>query len=156
MLSIGNRLSSGICSPSCSSMYSRNHLDGDCPGVDRQVSSRPEISSPELLFQMRKLLQQHPGAYPLEPLHNRADVLVRPIGQEHMNMILRHLPRQNHKLVFPCYLPDQISHSKCDLSPEHTFAIFRYPHQVNFEVMLRVRAESILSHARMQSNPLFA
>ena len=71
---------------------------------------------PQNFFRMRKLLQQHPGAYPLDPLHNRADVLVRPIGQEHMNMILRHLPRQNHKLVFPCYLPDQISHSKCDLS----------------------------------------
>src|SRR5438309_6364352 len=50
-----------------------DHLVGDCPGADRQVSSRPEMPSPELLLQMRKLLQQYARA---DPFHGRVRIRV--------------------------------------------------------------------------------
>ena len=82
-----------------------DHLVGDCPGADRQVSSRPEMPSPELLFQVRKLLQQYARADPFQPLHHLTHVLIRSVGQEQVNVIARHLPGHDLQLVFCGDLP---------------------------------------------------
>jgi hypothetical protein len=72
-------------------MYSRIISSVMVPELTSQVSSRPEMPSPELLPELGKLLQQHPRADPLQPLHNLADLLVRPIRNKQVNMVARDL-----------------------------------------------------------------
>ena len=52
-----------------------------------------------LLLEMWELLQQDARARPLASLDDLADVLMRPIAQEHVDMIARHLARDDVKVV---------------------------------------------------------
>ena len=49
--------------------------------------------------------------------------------------------------MFHRNLTDDVAHSNRDLSREYRLPIFRYPYLVNFEVALRLRAQSVASHA---------
>jgi integrase len=52
-------------------MYSTDHLVGDGARADGEITSPPEMSTPELFPQVWKLLLQHTRADPFQPLHDR-------------------------------------------------------------------------------------
>src|SRR5215510_15443165 len=132
-----------------------DHLIGNIARTHGQVPPGPEVPPPKLLLQMRKLLQQDPGADAFEPLHDLADVLVRLVLDEHMHMVTGHFARDNLQFVFQRDLPQHISHSHGNLARQHAFAILRNPAQVNFQIRLRVCPKLVTSHGDTYY-PLFA
>ena len=111
------------------------------------------MSSPESFPQVRKLLKEHPRADALQPLDDRAHVLIRAIRHKHVDVVACHLSRQNHQLVLHRYLADQIAHTNCHLSSQHALPVFRDPDQVDFEVRFRVRSMAIPPHATTLPRP---
>jgi hypothetical protein len=65
-----------------------DHLIGDRPGGDRKVAACPEVPTPELALEVRKLLEEKARAGALEPLHDLADVLVRAVAEEQVHVAL--------------------------------------------------------------------
>ena len=146
-LSIGNRPSSAICSPSCSSMYSRTISSVVVPELTAKDPRAQKCRLQNFLLQVRKLLQPHPRAYPLKPLHDLAYLLMRAIGNEHVYVIACDLAGNNLQFVFRRDLPYQVAHTNRDFPSQHRLPILRDPHQVHLQVALRVRSQSVMSHA---------
>ena len=61
-------------------------------------------------------------------------------------MIGRNLTRDDLQLVLHGNLPQQIANSYGNLPRQHPLAVLGAPHQVNFEVVLRVTAQALSSH----------
>src|SRR5262249_44963075 len=84
-----------------------DHLIGNVAGRHCKVSPRPEMSSPILLLEMWELLEQHARTSTLEPLYDLADVLMRPIAEEHVHMVSRHLAQDDVQIVLSRNLPSK-------------------------------------------------
>ncbi len=56
-----------------------DHAVGDRAGADRTVAAGPQMFTPELLAKVRKLLKEYSRTDPLQPLHDVADALIRPV-----------------------------------------------------------------------------
>jgi hypothetical protein len=123
-----------------------NYLIGDIAGTAAEVSSRPQVPSPELLLQMRILRQQVVCCLPLQPLQQAADRHLRWYRYEKMYMVLGHMPFHDLDLVLPAYIPDQISHSLGHVSTQCRSSIFRYPDQMQMDLENRMRAVSVIRH----------
>jgi len=130
-----------------------HHLVRDGTGTDREISSRPHMPAPHLLSKMRKLLKEYPRTDPLQPLNNSGNILVRSVSDQNVNVVARYLPRQNHYLVFHCYLPDQVAHTYRHIARQDLLPIFRKPDQVDFQVVFRVRAYLVPFHATTLHEP---
>lgn len=129
-------------------MYSATDLIGDRPEVERHVASRPRMSSPGHISQMRRLVKEHSRADPLEPLHDRADVLVEAGAHKQLDVITRHFTRQNRQLVLRCdFLTNQVAHRTRHRTHQHSLPILRDPNQVNRDVRVRVHAVPVPPHA---------
>jgi len=61
--------------------------------------------SPKLFLEVRKFHQQDSRAYSLEPLYDLADILYRPVGNKHVNMVARDLARDDVNVVLHGNLP---------------------------------------------------
>ena len=123
-----------------------NYLIGDIAGTAAEVSSRPQVPSPELLLQMRILRQQVVCCLPLQPLQQAADRHLRWYRYEKMYMVLGYMPLLDLDLVLPAYIPDQISHPLGHVSTQCRPSIFRYPHQMQMDLENRMRAVSVIRH----------
>ena len=123
-----------------------DQLVGDVAGADRQIAARPEMPAPELPFQVRELAQQQARADPLQSLHDLADVLRRPIGDEQVDMVARDLAGDDVDLVLDRYLPDDVTRPNRHLPGQHPLAVLRHPDQVHLQIRLGVSAELITSH----------
>jgi hypothetical protein len=123
-----------------------NHLIGDIAGTAAEVSSCPQVPSPELFLQMRILRQQMVCCLPFQPLQQAADRHLRWDRYEEMYMVLGHMPFHNLDLVLPAYIPDQISHSLGHVSTQCRPSIFRYPDQMQMDLENRMRAVSVVRH----------
>jgi hypothetical protein len=123
-----------------------NYLIGDIAGTAAEVSSRPQVPSPELLLQMRILRQQVVCCLPLQPLQQAADRHLRWYRYEKMYMALGHMPFHDLDLVLPAYIPGQISHSLGHVSTQCRSSIFRYPDQMQMDLENRMRAVSVIRH----------
>ncbi len=66
-----------------------------------------------------------------------------------MNMVAGYLARHDYQLVLRCYLADQVAHTDCHRPDQYLLTVFRCPDQVHFQVVLGVRAQSVLPHATM-------
>ena len=73
-----------------------------------------------------------------------------------MNMIACCLSGHNLQFVFRRNLPEEVTHTKSDLTGQDRLAILRHPDQTDFQVALRVRAKSIMPHATTLHQPCFA
>jgi len=51
-------------------------------------------------------------------------------------------------------LPGQVAHTKRHLSRQHLLPIFRNPHQVDLQIVLRVRAQLVSFHATTLHDPI--
>jgi len=124
-----------------------NHLIGDIAGAAAEVSSRPQVPSPELFLQMRILRQQVVCCLPFQPLQQAADRNLRWDRYEEMYMVLGHMPFHDLDLVLTAYIPDQISHSLGHVSTQCRSSIFRYPHQMQMDLENRMRAVPVIRHS---------
>src|SRR3990172_10351178 len=105
---------------------------------------------------MRELLKQNARARALQPLHDLADVLMRPVAQEHMHMIGRDLARDDVQVVLGGDLAQQVAHAHRYWPRKDALAVLWHPYDVNFEVVLGVSARSISSHNATSSTLSFA
>src|SRR5271165_331762 len=111
------------------------------------MSARPRMSAPELLSQVGKLLQQHPRADTFQPRHDLTDLLIRPLRHQQVNVVAGDLTGHDLQLMFCGNLPQQVAHTNCHFPRQHRLAVFCYPHEMDLEVTLRVRAQPVMSHA---------
>lgn len=112
------------------------------------------MTPPKRLPQVRKLLKEDSRTDPLQPLHDAAYIHMPTVCHQHVNVVACHLPRHNRDLVLHRYLPDQIAHPNRHLSCQYPLPILRYPHQMDFQIMLRVRAQLISFHATTLHDPI--
>jgi len=92
------------------------HLVGHIAAAATKIPSRPQVPSPKLLLQVRKLPQHLVRTLPLQPLYQSANRYLRGYRYKQMNMIFRHMPLHDRHFVLSTYLPYQISHSRCHFS----------------------------------------
>ncbi len=131
-----------------------DHLVRQIPRADRQVSPRPQMPPPERSPQVGKLLQQDARTDPFQPLHNPAHIDMRPVGHQHVNVVARHLPRQDRDFMLHRDLPNQVAHTKRHLAGKYLLPVFGNPHQVHLQIVLRVRAQLVPFHATTLHDPV--
>jgi hypothetical protein len=119
----------------------------DVSRAHRKIAPRPEMPAPKLLSQIRKLGQQNSRAYPFQPLHDFAYVLIRAIRDKHVHMIARYLARNNFNLVLQSNLAQNISGADCHLADENPFSIFRNPYQMYLQIRLGMGTNLLTSHS---------
>ena len=73
-----------------------------------------------------------------------------------MNRVACCLAGHNFQFVLHRNLPQEVPPTKSDLAGQHCFAILRHPDQMDFQVALRGRIESIVPHATTLHQPCFA
>ena len=66
------------------------------------------MTAPELFAEVRELFEQHAGADPLEPLDDLTDTLVRAVGDQEVDMVACHLPRDHGQFPFHRDFPHQV------------------------------------------------
>lgn len=64
-----------------------------------------------------------------------------------MYVVARNLPGHNLQFVLCGDLPQQVAHTNRHVSYQDCLSILRHPHQMYFQVALRVRAQPVMSHA---------
>src|SRR5881227_40176 len=86
-----------------------NNFIGYIPRTATEIAARPQVPSPKLLLQVRKLRQQMMGCFALQPLQQSADGYLRRNRKEQMHMILRHVPLHYLHFVLPakCHGPSR-------------------------------------------------
>lgn len=120
----------------------------------RKVSSHPQMPTPKLFPQMRKLLKQYPRTDPFQPLDDQIHIHVRFIGYQHVNVIAGHLPRQNRDLVLHRDLPNQGAHTKRHLPRQHLLPIFRVQTRWTFKSCFVYAAHLVPFHATTLHDPV--
>ena len=123
-----------------------DHFICHVPAAATKVPSRPDVSAPELLTKMRKLLQQLEGCLPFQPLHESGDRYLRWNADEQMDMVARDVTFDNCYLVSATYLTDQLSHSQPDFARQDGAAVFGSPDYVQMNFKDRMRAVSVIFH----------
>ena len=129
----------------------RDNFIGDIAGATAEVSSRPQVPTPELFLQVRKLGQQVMRSPAFQPLHQAADRCLRRDRNQQMNVVLRDVPFQYRDIVLPTDVPDQIPHPHCYISRQCRSPVFRDPHEVKMDIEYSVRAPPIFRHPRSLS-----
>ncbi len=111
-----------------------------------EVSTRPDMATPEFLLKMWELLHQLEGTLPLERLHEPADGDARREAHEQMNVIFRDVPLDNRHLVVAADFADQFPNSEADLPGHGRLAVLRDPDDVEVDAEDCMRAVPVLSH----------
>ena len=124
----------------------RNHLVGHISAATAEISSRPQMSPPKLLLQMRKLPHQLVRRLPLQPLYQTADRYLRRYRHKQMQMVFRHMSLEDRHFMLPADLPDHIPHSRCNFSRQRPSTIFRRPYQMHMDLEYRVCSAPIFLH----------
>ncbi len=112
-----------------------------------EVPIAPELTTPQLPSQVRKLAKHLSGRYALQDLHYTSWGQPRRRFKEYVYMILHHLHRvDDHIVLFgnPLkHLFDVLSYLFC----QDALSIFRNPYEMVFEIMYRMFASSQRAHA---------
>lgn len=123
-----------------------NHLIRDIPRTHCHISTCPKMPTPELLPQMRKLLQQYPRTRPFQPLYRLADTLRRSVPDKHVHMICRNFAGNYVQLMLHRYLPQNITCSYRHRTDQHPLSVLRDPYQMNLQIRLCMCPKPISSH----------
>ena len=92
-----------------------------------KVSSRPDVTAPELLSKVWEFLKQFVGRLPFQPLQQSAYCHLWRDAHEQMNMIARDVPFHYRHFVACTYLSNQVSHSEANFTRKSRATIFRCP-----------------------------
>lgn len=119
-----------------------------------QVTSRPKVPAPELPTQQRKFLQQYPRTHSFEPLDDLADLLRRPVADEHVYVIRCNLAGNDVQLMLKGNLAQQVSCPYRHLSGQNRFPVLGYPDQMNLQVRPGMRSNPVTSHGDILKSSL--
>ena len=120
------------------------------------------MSPPKLLLQVRKLGHQVVCRTTLQPFPQAADRYLRQQRDQQMRVVFRHVPFHDRYFVLATYIPDQVSHSRRNLTLQRRSPTLRDPHQMQVDFKGSVRASPVfcqprsLSGARAESRRLKA
>ena len=134
-------------SPSYSDMYALIISSVMVPELTARYPLDQRCLPPKLLPEVGKFLKENPRTCPFQPLDYLAQSLMWKIGDENVNMVASNLLRQYLDLVLHSNLADQVAHTYCHRPSQYVFTVFRNPDQVNLQIVGRVRAYTISSHA---------
>ena len=112
-----------------------------------EISSCPDMSPPELLSKVRKLLQQFISRLPFQPLQQSADRNLWRDTYEQMNVIARDVPFHYRHFVACTDFSNQVSDSETNFTRESGAAIFRCPDDVQMNLENSVSATTVIFHA---------
>ena len=112
-----------------------------------KVSSRPDMSPPELLSKVWEFLQQFICCLPFQPLQQSADCHLWRNAHEQMNMITRDVPFHYRHFVTRTDLTNQVSHSEANFTSESRATIFRCPNDMQMDLENGVSAAPVIFHA---------
>ena len=127
------------------------HFVGHVAAAATKIPPCPQVPTPKLLLQMRKLAQQLVRTLTLQPLYQSTDRYLRWYRHKQMHMIFRHMTLHDRHFVLPTYLPYQIPHSRCHFSRQRWSPILRRPYYVQMYLENRVGAVSIFLHPQTLS-----
>ena len=100
-----------------------------------KVAIIPKFSSPKLLSKLGKLLERFSGRYTFHDL----GYLCRRISWRHLNkdvnVVFHYLHRIYYKFILLCYLPKYLLYVSRNLFIQYSLPIFRYPHQMVFQII---------------------
>jgi hypothetical protein len=123
-----------------------DHLIGDVSGTAAEISSRPQVSAPELLLQMRKFRQQMVRRLPFQPLQQPADRHLGWHRHHQVHMVLGYVPLHNLDVMLSTDVPDQIPNPRGYLAAQSWSPIFRNPNQMQMNLENGVRPASVFWH----------
>src|ERR1700686_1344235 len=125
----------------------RDYLVGHIARTAAEVPSCPQVSSPELLLQVRKVGQQMVRCLPLQPLQQSADRHLRRNRHKQVHVVLGYVSLHDLHFVLPTNIPDQIAYSRRYLTTQRRSAVLGYPHQVQMDLEYGMRAASVFCHS---------
>lgn len=123
-----------------------NHLVRHIPRTAAEIPPGPQMPSPELLLDMRKLRHQVVRRLPFQPLQKPTDRHLWRYRHEQVHVLLRHVSLHDLHLVLPAYIPNQIPRSRGDFSAQRRPPILRYPDQMQMDLEYCMRAVAIFWH----------
>ena len=121
-----------------------NHIFCHLPNRCTKIPSRPEMPPPVPFLDLRVLLEQLRCRSPLDSPHDFARRHTRWTAHQNMHMILAHHAFHNPNLERITGLAHQLSHSFCNLSPQHLVPILCHPHKMVLNLKNRMTAISIV------------
>lgn len=124
----------------------RYHLVGHIARTTAEIPSGPQVSSPELFLDVRKLRHQFVRRLPFEPLQQPTDRYLRRDRHEQMDVVLPHVPFHDLHLMLPADVSNQIPRSRRHLSGQSWPSILRNPHQMQMDLEYGMRAVAIFWH----------
>jgi len=124
-----------------------DHLVCYIPRACHKVSPAPNVSSPVFLLDVRKLHQDLPRSLPLHVLHQLTCRNVRRHRHKQMHVVPRNMPLQDLNIIGQTDLPDQLPDSQRHLLGQDRLPVFRYPHEMQLDVISGMRRGSIELHA---------
>lgn len=127
------------------------HFVGHVAAAATKIPPCPQVATPKLLLQMRKLAQHLVRTLTLQPLYQSTDRYLRWYRHKQMHMIFRHMTLHDRHFVLPANLPYQISHSRRHFPRQRWSPILRRPYYVQMYLENRVRAVSIFLHPQTLS-----
>jgi hypothetical protein len=130
-----------------------DHRVRDGSRGDGEVAARPQVAAPELLAQVWELFKQHAEADPFEPLDDLADALMRPVGNQEVDMVACHLAGDNSQFPFHCNLAEQVADAEGHRPHEYRLAVLRDPDQVDLEIKFAVRPTPVAWHPTILPHP---
>ena len=118
-----------------------------------EVAARPQVPAPELFPEVREFFEQHAGADPFQPLDDLTDALVRAVGDQEVDMVACHLPRDDVQFTLHGNFPQEVADAEGDRPHKDRFAVLRDPDEVDLEVVLAVRPTPVGWHATILPHP---
>jgi len=128
-----------------------NHIICHVAGTAAEVAARPQVASPELFLQVRKLGQQMVRRAPFQPLHQSADRPPARQRDQQVHVFFRHMPFHDRYLMLAANVPDQIANPRRHLALQRGPSILRDPHQMKVDFKYSVRASPVFRHPRSLS-----
>jgi hypothetical protein len=123
------------------------------PAAGHEVSSCPQVPTPELFGNVLELHHQLSRTLALDVLHDLAGRQVRRTGQQNMDMVSGDRSLQDFNVVSPAHLSHQLSQTYADLANQHRLAVFRNPHKMVFQVVSGMGTVSVVFHDRPFYHP---
>ena len=124
-----------------------DHLIGHIARTSHKVPSSPDMTSPILLPYVWKLHQDLPRCLSFDILHQLTCRKTRGHRHKQMYMIPRYMPFQDLNIVRQTDLSHQLSDSKSYFLNQYRSTVFRYPDEMQLDIIPGMRRGSIELHA---------
>ena len=116
---------------------------GDGATGNGAVTSGPEMSSPEDFCKVGTVLEKRMSALSFDVLHHVTDGELGWIGNEEMDVIRGHLPRDDADINLGTESTDESTDGLAQFAYEHPLSVLGYPDEMDFQIVFCVAARVI-------------